>query len=806
MKYWILILASFCSGASMAQQNSSGTKGATPLNEANTSTVPKNTYAVVVGISDYQDSGIPDLRFADKDAEAFASYLRSSAGGKLDQDHLKILTNNKATLGQFIAALDWVMEIAKEGDLVILYFSGHGDVEKKTISQPGYLLCWDAPSRLYMGGGAFNLRDVQDIVSTLSVNNKAKVVVIADACRSGNLSGSSINGTQLTSANLAQQAANEIKILSCQPDEFSIEGEQWGGGRGAFSYNLIDALYGMADVNNDLIVNLKEVGRYLEDHVTAEVAPMSQNPKIVGNPNERIASVDAKLLTNLRSGKNKQAVMLASIDTRGLEDDVLAAADSVTRELYSLFNQALKDKKLMCDPEDASTNKSAENLQSCADNYYKKLITDKKIERLHSALTRNFAAALQDGAQQVLNNWLKTSDQESTNKKTDDKDKNGTTTREFTENLASFPRALDRAAELLGERHYMYKVLKARKYFFEGVMLIRYNENPDKELGAKALALFRESLKWQADQPQVYWQMSLAFGYNMMDTDSLLFYNQKVMDIYPDWVGPITRTASIVALRHGKFELAKPLLDRAMKLDSNSIYVLYALAIYYASKGELNVTVEYLKKALVVDPDNIELLADMGAAYNMMQRYSDAESIYLKGIKIDSTLGVNWTGLGTCYNMTKRFDEAIVALNKAVVLDPKFAKSWTLLGYAYLNKLAFIEAEVALNKAILLDPSTPNQFKHLGMVYFKTKRFDEAQQSFLKALGLNPNYSPAMLGMAYVLTVEGKTTDALDYVEQAIGKGSTFEQLEKDEDLALLRATAEWNSLMKKHFPDQFKD
>jgi len=34
-------------------------------------TAPKNTYAVVVGISDYQDKDIPDLRFADKDAEAF---------------------------------------------------------------------------------------------------------------------------------------------------------------------------------------------------------------------------------------------------------------------------------------------------------------------------------------------------------------------------------------------------------------------------------------------------------------------------------------------------------------------------------------------------------------------------------------------------------------------------------------------------------------------------------------------------------------------------------------------------------------
>lgn len=114
-------------------------------------------YAVVVGISDYQDKDIPDLRFADKDAEAFANYLRSNAGGNLDNDHMKVLINQQATVAQFAIALDWLMEVVKENDQVILYFSGHGDVEKKTLTQPGFLLCWDAPANVYMAGGAFAL-------------------------------------------------------------------------------------------------------------------------------------------------------------------------------------------------------------------------------------------------------------------------------------------------------------------------------------------------------------------------------------------------------------------------------------------------------------------------------------------------------------------------------------------------------------------------------------------------------------------------------------------------------------------------
>ncbi|MBK9962826.1 MAG: caspase family protein [Saprospiraceae bacterium] len=192
------------------------------------------TRAVIVGISDYQNVKITDLQFADRDARSFADYLKSPAGGKVDSAHIVLLLNDKATSGQFVSALYGLMEESKEGDQVIIYFSGHGDVESTTISQPGFLLCWDAPARVYMGGGTFGLTYLQEIISTLSLATKSRVLVITDACRAGKLAGSSIGGSQATAANLSKQYANEVKIMSCQPDELSLEGKSWGGGRGCF--------------------------------------------------------------------------------------------------------------------------------------------------------------------------------------------------------------------------------------------------------------------------------------------------------------------------------------------------------------------------------------------------------------------------------------------------------------------------------------------------------------------------------------------------------------------------------------------
>lgn len=85
-------------------------KGVTPVSSSG-GIQKGSTYAVVVGISDYQDPDIPDLRFADKDAEAFANFLRSPAGGSLDEDHLKVLINDEATVAQFAMQLDWLWEV-----------------------------------------------------------------------------------------------------------------------------------------------------------------------------------------------------------------------------------------------------------------------------------------------------------------------------------------------------------------------------------------------------------------------------------------------------------------------------------------------------------------------------------------------------------------------------------------------------------------------------------------------------------------------------------------------------------------------
>ncbi|MCF8243535.1 MAG: tetratricopeptide repeat protein [Saprospiraceae bacterium] len=911
--------------------NSQTEKGASPLNPQSAIRNPQSVRAVVIGISDYQSPDIPDLRFANKDAEAFANFLRSPAGGSLDGDHLKLLTNQNATAGRIAEALDGLIEQAKEGDQVIIYFSGHGDVEGKKLSQPGFLLCWDSPSRVYMGGGTYSLAYLQEIVSTLSVQNRAKVVVITDACHTGKLSGSQIGGAQLTSANLAKQYANEVKILSCQPNEFSLEGEQWGGGRGVFSYHLVDGLFGLADRNGDGTVTVGELDRYLEDHVTAEAAPQSQVPMLLGNRTERLAAVDAAILANLQKSKAGGLPVFAATEGRGLEDEVMAQLDSGIVRQYFAFKKAVAEKRFFPGPSTAGPAPTADEL-------YAPLSAEPGLAPLHGFMKRNYAAALQDDAQQTLNEWLKTNQDVSLTAVASER----LPIKVFTEKVRSYPRCLDRAAGLLGEKHYMYAALKARKYFFEGYLLANSNKNPDRELGEQALALFRQSLEWQPEQPQVYWQMSGVFGWNLLQPDSLEHYARLALEVHPNWTTPCTDAAFWLSYKYGQQDRARPFLELASRIDSCSVDVRNAWAVFNFGKKNFREAERQLKKAIALDSTLAALLNNLGYIYthtrryaeaepvlkkaialdstnanawNILgviylytrryaegepvlkkavsldstyahawntlggmyletRRYTEAEPVFKKAIALDSTIADFWIQFGSMYNQTRRYAEAETAYKKAIALDstnifawnnlgnlyidtrrfaeaePVFKKAialdstnrtvWNNLGYMYLKTQRYAEAELAFKKAILLDstnilawhnlgyvylqtrryakaepvfnkaialaPTLANPRKHLGMVYFKTSRPEEARQNFLKAIELNPNYAAAMLGMAYLLAAEGKTEEAIGYVEQAIGKGSTFEQLEADEDLAPLREQAAWKGLMKKYFPEKVKD
>ncbi len=777
--------------------------------------------AVVVGISDYQSPQIPDLRFAHRDAAAFADWLRSPAGGSVPEANLQVLLNADATTGKIIAALGGLVADCKPGDLAYIYFSGHGDVERISKFQRGYWLSWDSPPAVY-AAGACALGYLQDIISTLS-DMDVQVVVVADACRAGKLAGSAVGGAQATSAALAQQFANEIKILSCQPEEFSLEGEQWGGGRGAFSYHLLDGLYGIADQDEDEFVTLKELNRYLEDHVTPEAEPHRQNPMVLGNRAMRLVRVHPELLAQRRLQKSGDAVALQKIDSKGLEELALADADSSVQTLYREFVATLKRGDLM---------EARDGVSPTADTLYKQLIREPALADLHGLMTRNFAAALIDEGQQILNRLL-----------SGDLQAHDVLENEIGINYRLLADQFHRATELLGEKHYYYRNLKSKALYFESHTVYDLDISPD---SAEVLdfKLLRQALALDSTASLIW----LTLCWMEPSPDSVYFYIQKLEELVPNWpifhylIGNVfsngyiqkpdpeisllhyqkaiecdstffpalfyrqkllkelgqneaAESARQTALRIGlkKMETAPHLISKVemdvlvqgllesektedlnqmlkayLNVDSNSFFRLKNYATYSNRTNQKNEAEWAYRKMLTLDSNNIEGLNLWGWALFNQNKIVEMEPVFRKAVALAPKKYVVWSGLGWSLLRQGKFEEAEQVFLKCLELDKKGVAAWNGLGQINITLKRYAEAEKAFRKYTEISPNIAYSWDQLGRALQKMKRYEEAESCFKKSTELDAEKFGAWSNLGFILLQMNRFAEADSALQRSI--------------------------------------
>src|SRR5581483_11945602 len=250
------------------------------------------TLALLVGISQYQR--LPQmqwLQFAHADATVFGQHLKSPRGGALPDTDLLVFTNEKATTGAIRNAFQtFVKAKAGKKDTVLLFIAAHGTVETAGASRGAYILTYDSDPQ-DLASTALPMADVQRLIQE-DLANVGRVLTFVDVCRAGNLGA--IHSSTVNSAveKLAEAEGEIFGLMASRPKEFSIEGPEFGGGHGAFSYYLLKALGGDADKNHDGIVNVNEVIEYVRDKVAAGTHD-KQHPRDFGNVENTLSLADS---------------------------------------------------------------------------------------------------------------------------------------------------------------------------------------------------------------------------------------------------------------------------------------------------------------------------------------------------------------------------------------------------------------------------------------------------------------------------------------------------------------------------------
>jgi len=122
------------------------------------------TRALIIGVSEYPnlDKNM-QLDYAHKDALLFQDFLLS-VPDLVEEDDVKVLLNEEANnYNTILSSFVQILMDAEEGDLVILFFAGHGDIQNILGQDDGFLLLneIDAP----------HIRDYHNNKDALPINS-----------------------------------------------------------------------------------------------------------------------------------------------------------------------------------------------------------------------------------------------------------------------------------------------------------------------------------------------------------------------------------------------------------------------------------------------------------------------------------------------------------------------------------------------------------------------------------------------------------------------------------------------------------
>ena len=243
----------------------------------------RRVWAVIVGINDYDK--IPKLKFAVNDAKSFYDLLVNF--NQIPKENVKLIVNEEATLKNLrsILGTDLKSNAGKE-DMVLIYFAGHGATEPDALSPDGdglekYLLPYDSDlNDLY--ASALPMREILHIFRRIQSQS---LIFLADACYSGASGGrtASLSGIR---ANISDAFLNRIAngkgkvvITASGINEVSLEEETLQ--HGVFTYFLIEALRGNADMDHDGLITADETYNYVYEKVT-KATNQEQHPVKIG--------------------------------------------------------------------------------------------------------------------------------------------------------------------------------------------------------------------------------------------------------------------------------------------------------------------------------------------------------------------------------------------------------------------------------------------------------------------------------------------------------------------------------------------
>lgn len=218
----------------------------------------------------------------------------------------------------------------------------------------------------------------------------------------------------------------------------------------------------------------------------------------------------------------------------------------------------------------------------------------------------------------------------------------------------------------------------------------------------------------------------------------------------------------------GQLDAAKVAYLNILRKNPRNVEVLHSLAILFAQQDNLTEAIDYLQRALKIQPDNPVFILHLSNMLKMQGLYSQAAQLLEEAINKNPDFIPALNNLGTVYYAQGSLDKAIHAYRIAITKKPDYVDAYYNLGLALTKQNNLVEAVDVYNKLLELSPEHFAARFHLACALMQTEKINDALKVFLEIETAHPYHFETQTNLATCFLKLGLLNEAKEHYLKAL--------------------------------------
>lgn len=209
-------------------------------------------------------------------------------------------------------------------------------------------------------------------------------------------------------------------------------------------------------------------------------------------------------------------------------------------------------------------------------------------------------------------------------------------------------------------------------------------------------------------------------------------------------------------------------LKQALLVRPNNFELLNNLGNFYKARGEFDLARKSYENALSVEPQCHPAMYNLANVMVALEETEAAERVYLSAIQLDPNFAEAYYNLGILQRDQQRTEEALESFKKCIARNTDHISAQIEIGNCLIALGRVDEAMNAYRVASIVDPTAVETFNNIAAIMIEKGRYAEAKAALLSALAADPKFSPARSNLGVVHYLLGEIQEAADAFSEVI--------------------------------------